>query len=200
MLARFMKISKIGPCGILLGVAVSAMLAQAAEGDEEGADVPELPHGRGWLLLDVAAERKIQSLQLDRIDGRAGSGDLGSVKAGRALKAIELPEGHYQWKAIELPHYDLPFRQVVADDERWRFSIKEDAVNYVGQIIVGEERGSNYVDVRLVNRTAMNLSQIEQEFEPYLERYPLVYSGAARDDFLDAYRKLRDEGNPNDVE
>lgn len=205
MILGFLKFSMIlrakstvaGLCVVLASV---LQQSAAAEECEDGADgVPQLSSRTGWLVLDIAAERRVGSLAFRRA-GRRWDHRLEPVEPGRTFEVVEIRGGDYQWSEISLPHYDLPFRRVVADDERWRFRVERGAVNYIGQIIVNERRGTDYVDVRLVNRIAADYPELQQRLEPYLKCYPLVYSGAVRDDFLEEYKKLLPEDNNGHVE
>lgn len=204
MILPFPKLSmlfrgKFPVAATLLMVPILLQAAVAGECEDRD-DVPHLSYSKGLLVLDMVVKRPVSSLEFKKVKSSRRSIKLGAFGVGRVLKAVEVNRGEYQWSEIELPYYDLPFRRVVADDKRWRFHIKPGAVNYVGQIIVGEHRGTDYVDVRLVNRIATEYPEIQQTLKPDLDCYPLVYSGAGRDDFLKEYTQLLTGDNNNDVE
>ncbi len=166
-------------------------------------DITEIGRGYGYLLLDLNLERdvghiklhtntKIKSKSKNRRD--RGTIELGPFKAGRHLRLIALPQGEYQWEETNVHHYDLPSYFSTVDDDRWQFSIKALRINYIGQLLVSEERSSRSVAVRLVNRIATSGEEVREKFATEIERYPLNNSGSFRDHFFETWVNRAEEG------
>ena len=150
--------------------------------------VKKLSNGQGYLLLDLNIKHPVSSIKFVRSDSSRGKGvQVPSLPIGRHLMLLPIKKGTYQWDTINVPHYDLPFRVNVRDDERWSFEIQKKTINYIGQLIVEKDRGTRYVPVRWLNRAASSLEEIKEKYGDLLLKYPLAFSGHARDDFLSDY-------------
>lgn len=149
----------------------------------------------GYLLLDLLLERDVSEIALrPPLSRMTGFGKrspkdlkLGPYKEGRHLALIPLKEGWYHWVGTAVPHFDLPFRMDTSDDERWRFSISKQRINYIGQLVVRKERSSDSVSVDLLTRIAATQDSLTTVFANELAQYPLRYGGYPRDRFFEAY-------------
>lgn len=147
------------------------------------------------MVLELDLERHVSEIvflperveEMSKSAQKAALVKLGPYKAGRHLLVLPFLEGGYSWQTVSVPHFDLPFRLYKSTDERWRFSIEKERVNYVGQLIVRRERGSNSASVRLVNRIAATRNTIEAELADQLAEYPMRYAGFNRDRYFELY-------------
>jgi len=154
-----------------------------------------LETNEGYLLLDLLLERRVTEITL-RADLRRKSGfkkpkhfevKLGPYEPGRHLALIPLKKGWYVWAVTAVPHFDLPFRSDTSDDERWRFSIAEERINYVGQLVVRRERSRAAVSVDLLTRIAATQETLKLRFANDLELFPIRNAGYFKDHFFETY-------------
>lgn len=138
----------------------------------------------GLLVLHLRTERPLRSLAI------SGSSFPLEVGTGTHLLLIAVSAGSYRWSALGTPsNAEDPESETVEllfpYGAEFRFRIEAGRINYAGMLEVG------YVDwgvgVRSVERTALALEEIRSRFPKLLEQYPIVYSGAVRDVFLERY-------------
>lgn len=153
----------------------------------------ELGRNQGYLLLDLQLERFVSEIVLNAPRKRRRNPndrhieviELGPYGEGRHLLLVPLRVGNYRWARTSVPHFDLPFRLDKSEDDRWRFSIARNRINYVGQLVVRKERATDVLSVVLLNRIAMTRNDIESTFVTELSRYPLRHAGVYRDKFFE---------------
>ena len=158
---------------------LAARPAPAADDDVSS----ELNNRYGYLALDTMVERPVTNWRLSR------SLAIDKVPEGRQLRLIRMRIGKYQWTEINVPYFNLPHRMDLSDDTRWAFEIHPRKINYAGTLVVGEQRSSDSVEVRFLNRTTEVLELLREKFPAQAEVFEVVYSGAARDDFLEFMRE-----------
>ena len=141
---------------------------------------PALINGQGYLLLDIESQRPIAELQL------SSNFSIKDIQPGKTQKLIPLNAGSYQWQMLSAPHFDLPFRLKLSDDKRWSFIIKPGSINYIGHLIVMEQRGFRSIDARLVSRSTL-ADQTLLQLYPQAAQFPFRYAGYLRDDFPDYF-------------
>ncbi|MEM7613075.1 MAG: hypothetical protein AAF270_15425 [Pseudomonadota bacterium] len=164
-------------------------------------DLPELKRSMGYVLVGVDngntdAFLTVRRLESDGRTPRRSRGklvfeqpayrmDLSGREAGFYLLAI--PAGLYQITQVSYPYFDLPFRLSTKDQKEWRFHVEEDKTNYIGQLVVANERSRSTLDVNLLNRLATQWDQIRTDYQSLLAEFPLVSGAGSRDDFLEHF-------------
>ena len=159
-------------CTLLIG----AMLLPSQGVAEQ---LPKLRRGYGYLVIDTEVYRPVSEWKL------SSRVSIEDIQQGHHIRFVALKAGNYHWQSINVPHFDLPFRRDFTDEERWAFTIEAGKINYIGRLLVKEQRGTDYVDVRMLNRSVMTYQQLQQSHGEALASYPFVYSGYLQDDFID---------------
>src|SRR5882672_981538 len=145
----------------------------------------ELRAGEGLLAFQVRSESPLQSIG---IDGAYGEIPL-ARHAGTELRVIALAAGTYRWSELVLTDYIpaygfLTFR--FSDDANLEFHVEPGRINYMGMVDV--YRGDVFhVGIRAIDRTAIALGDLRTQFPELVNQYPIVYSGPARNVFLEHY-------------
>ncbi len=154
----------------------------------------------GFLLIELATTSAASSLEISRLDKKAGNY---TYTIGRRLRTdysvnlknldngfyvADIPTGLYQIKEVTAPLYNLPYR-IQTDGRRiWRVSIEEAHINYAGRLKIEQERSVNAIDVGLINRFSQSLPELIQHFEKASVQTPLRIGLGYRDDF---YQELQ---------
>lgn len=160
----------------ILCFALLSNLTQAQDAATSNSAPPSLSGDQGYLLLEIDAQRPVAELTLN------SSVAIRDIKPGKSYRVLPLPSGNYQWQSISVPHFDLPFKLKLDDEKKWSFSVVAGTVNYVGHLMVMEERSYNAIDVRLVNRSTLASEQLASQ-NPALAKLPFRFAGFLRDDF-----------------
>lgn len=157
----------------------------------------ELQKKQGYLLLYLDVEGVAPSLEIAKINtpnkrillnndninfGNTYTINLKNMPKGFYL--VPMQEGIYQITRINAPYYDLPYWLPTKNNKTWRFSILADHSNFIGELTIAKERGTDFINVRLLNRIALFKHAIESALEQHISRYPLALSAGYRDDFL----------------
>lgn len=163
---------------------------------------PPLGSREGYLLLELEAGGTAPSLRFALIR----SFDQGYPQHDKPLQArgpqqllalkgyqkgyyvLALPAGLYQVTRVEAPYFDFPFRLGTDGDPLWRFRIEAQKTNYIGQLVIHGERTSKAVDIKLINRLAAGMQEIQQSLRSLPGQPPLVSGSGTRDGFLSALR------------
>ena len=164
--------SRIERCLALVVLCLSA--ASAAEPESIKLDYKE-----GYVVIDTDVRRTVADWRLE------GKVSMGELPLGRNLRLMPMKAGSYQWTEISVPYYNLPHALDLSDDQRWSFKVERHKINYFGTLIVAEDRGSDSVDARLVNRAAQVIELLMEQYPEHLALYQLQYAGSKRDDFID---------------
>jgi hypothetical protein len=145
----------------------------------------ELLGSEGLLVFQVRSESQLESI---RIGGAYGRIPL-ARRAGTELHVVALAAGSYRWSELVLTDYVPPYGFLTfrfSDDANLEFHVERGRINYVGMIDV--YRGDVFhVGIRAIDRTAIALGDLRTQFPDLVDRYPIVYSGPARNVFLEHY-------------
>ncbi|MEM7765797.1 MAG: hypothetical protein AAF290_17175 [Pseudomonadota bacterium] len=160
-------------------------------------DLPKIKWRMGYVLIgvdngDTNAFLTVRRLEHNGRTPRRSKGeltftpnsyriDLSGREAGFYLLGV--PAGLYQITEVNYPYFDLPFRLSTTDQSEWRFFVEEGKTNYIGQLIVANERSRSTLDVNLLNRLATQWEQIHNDYQTLLAEFPLVSGVGSRDDF-----------------
>ena len=129
----------------------------------ERGPVPELSPGEGILVVELETAVPIKPM-------------------------VVMSAGRHRWTDIVIPagEGDVPFRMAYGHDV-WGFRVEAGRINYPDQLRFGGRTRAKSVDisVRRLNRSALALRKLRSEFPEVLERYPPVYAGPTRDDYLE---------------
>ncbi len=150
----------------------------------ERGTVPELSPGEGILVVDVETAVPIKQIDVSRVT--VGS----DLAKGEHFYLVVMSAGRHRWTDIVIPagEGDVPFRMAYGHDA-WGFRIEAGRINYPDQLRFGGRTRAKSVDisVRRLNRSALALRKLRSEFPEVLERYPPVYAGPTRDDYLEYF-------------
>ncbi|WNC67679.1 hypothetical protein RI845_14275 [Thalassotalea nanhaiensis] len=97
---------------------------------------------------------------------------------------LPLLAGGYQITRVNAPFYNLPYWRPTKELASWRFNIEPGKINYVGEINISAERGTDFMKVNLFNRFATEQKEINGSLAGLIEQYPLVSGSGYRDDFF----------------
>jgi hypothetical protein len=165
-------------------------------------DTPQLPnndqhnYGIGLVFFELNQHNVSMIIQLideDRISSRAqvkqkldfDGKELKLDFSGRSQHvAVNLPEGLYQIKQVDVPHFDLPFKVSTDNSDIWRFRIRAGHVSYLGFMQVGAVRGKDTVDVVWLNRFATQLEQFKSVVVASGVDWPIAHGAGYQDDFF----------------
>lgn len=149
---------------------------------------------QGILLVNLQVDSVAPSLVIKKIGGTTSRKTKSTHKIQLASKAsglflASLDPGRYQIVEVQAPYFDLPFRLDVADDKRWQFNIEAGKTNYIGKLQVNRERSTRSVYIKLKNRLAANIENIQTELTQLLLTHPLNAGSGFSDDFLEELQK-----------
>lgn len=111
----------------------------------------------------------------------------------KGLYLAILPAGNYQITKVNAPFYNLPYKLATDNRTTWRFSITKHHVNYIGEVVISKDRGTNFVDAKLLNRIAKNYDEINALTQGI--NFPLSMGTWHKDTFLSS---IKDEDKNND--
>lgn len=163
--------------------------------------VPELIKNQGYLLVYINVEGTAPSIEFSKLKTNRTDFwvtksfsysnnyrlDLKQVTPG--LYFIPMLAGIYQITRINAPFYDLPYWLSTEKQAIWRFAVEKNKINFIGEIYIAKERGTNEVDVNLFNRFATYQKQIISEVEKLPTRFPLALKPGYQDEFLHEFEK-----------
>jgi hypothetical protein len=146
---------------------------------------PELERREGILVVHLRTAVPIRKLTLS---GATVGSDLAP---GEHLYLIAVSAGEHRWSSIVIPAGEdaVPFR--MGRHDAWTLHVEAGRTNYPGLLVFGGTTRQNGVElsVRRLNRSAFALRRLRSEFPDVVGRYPLVYGGNTRDDFLDYFSR-----------
>lgn len=157
-----------------------------------------LKSNQGYMLLNLDVDGVAPTIQYarrlpGRLDARSQVINFKDQKKG--FMVFPLEAGTYQITRVNAPYYNLPYWLDTSERLAWEFTIQRSKVNYIGKLIIGKKRGTDFVTVNLLNRIAMDLDQIQQQYQDLLLKYPLITAVSVRDDYLLEYLS---EGNAHE--
>jgi hypothetical protein len=162
---------------------------------------PVLEKGQGYLLVYINVNGSAPSIELSKVNTkktdflvtepssftRDYTLDLKNITPG--FYVVPMLAGIYQITRVNAPFYDLPYWLATEKQAKWRFGIEENHVNFIGEIYIAKERGTNTIDVNLLNRFATYRKQILNELLTMPVKLPLVIKPGYQDEFLRALEK-----------
>ena len=156
-----------------------------------------LAKNHGFLLVKLNVNHDAASINFAKIKKNRASYIINadSLKLGQKyflnLKNTEneyyllpLLAGGYQITRVNAPFYNLPYWRPTKELASWRFNIKAGKINYVGEINISAERGTDFMTVNLFNRFATEQKEINASLAGLVEQYPLTGGTGYRDDFF----------------
>jgi dienelactone hydrolase len=141
-------------------------------------DPVTLEPGQGLLIVHVQTDRRIESIEASDVILAE------DVPEGTHVRLIGITAGSYRWDNVRLPSSNIRYR--FPYDDAMRFHVEPGAINYVGMVQV-KGNGSYSLMVNSIDRTAIALAELRERFPELAEKYPIVYSGPARHEFLPRY-------------
>ena len=163
------------------------------------ADLLPLQKKQGYLVLYLDVNGSAPSIEFKKIKttkkSYLNSNDkisfsnkytitLKNKKKGVYL--VPLLAGLYQITRVNAPYYNLPYWLPTENNKTWRFNIKKGQLNFIGELNIARERGTNFIDVNLYNRLATHKAEIDAALHQLYKDFPLSLSVGYRDDFLKA--------------
>lgn len=190
----------------LLGMYLPSTTAQAKEYIKElttSDNLVPLQKNQGYLVLYLNVNGSAPSIEFKKIKSRKANKKgyllstdkmsftnntytiaLKDKKEGIYL--VPLLAGLYQITRVNAPYYDLPYWLPTENNKTWRFSIKKEQLNFIGEINIARERGTNFINVNFYNRLATHKAEIDTALNQLYTDFPLSLSVGYRDDFLKA--------------
>lgn len=142
-----------------------------------------LGENEGILVIHTDSPLQIKHLRAE------GFGGAWQQDSGDQISLVVVPAREYRWRTMRLLRKHINLRFTPPEDGRWSFRVRSGTICYPGSILASERGG--YVGVRTINRSALVLPRLEQDFATLLDQYPLAYTGHVRDDFLEHYWNAR---------
>jgi len=95
-----------------------------------------------------------------------------------------LPAGEYEYSKVYL-FYNYRYLKLGGSDELdWTFTVKPNAINYVGHLDIFNEYGRYFVQNK--NESTLAIEFLEKEYPDLLKKYPLVYGkNGIKDEFFE---------------
>ena len=190
------KIAKI----VVLFLAVTHFSAQSKELTKiltTAANLTPLMKNQGYLMIyvdvsGIAPSIKISKVNTKKLDIIPRAKKLSFTKdymidlkgLDKGFYYVPMLEGVYQITKVNTPFYDLPYWLPTENDPRWRFIIKEQQVNFAGELNIAKERAAKVIDVNLHNRLAYFLDAIKDDLNKAAVELPLNVSSGYRDEFF----------------
>ncbi len=167
------------------------------------ANLEPLQKNQGYLVLYLDVNGSAPSIEFKKMKARKANKKGYLVSSDKisftnntytiALKdkkkgiyLVPLLAGLYQITRVNAPYYDLPYWLPTENNKTWRFSIKKGQLNFIGELNIARERGTNFIDVKLYNRFATHKAEIDAALHQLYKDFPLSLSVGYRDDFLKA--------------
>lgn len=163
--------------------------------------VQSLKKGWGYMLVDLEVAGASPSIEIGKVrlknrkqhylaaDQRLLVHDarwsISLKDKAPGLYVVHMPEGLYQITKVNAPFFNLPFRVDTLNRPQWRFSIERARSNYIGRLRIDKERGTDYINVKLLYRLASDYDRITSDAAALFEAAPLRSGSGVRDDFLD---------------
>lgn len=145
----------------------------------------QLKKGYGYLVINLEAGGTAPSITLHKNSGRKWKIALKDKEPG--IYIAPLRKGEYQIVRVDAPYFSLPFYLETKEKDAWKFVIVEKRMNYIGKLHIDRERSVNFINIRLLNRIAVDRRAIQQSFPNLLAGYPLMHLPGYRDDFYQEY-------------
>lgn len=172
------------------GATLVLSLATATSYGEKGyiVAVDDRKLGDASFILDLATEQHVSKVVFKQLDKRSRTKlEFGPFEPGHHVLLAYFPKGKYQLQSVSVPHYDLPYRYDYDNFENKTFHLRKKGTAYFGQVIVGESRGKNSLDIRVNNRLAMMSPVFEKNWSEHLNEHPLFFAGQYRDHFAETF-------------
>lgn len=169
-----------------------------------------LPAGKGALVVVIDSNRPFRTLRVKQSGDVFAAVAAKNIPAGRSVRFIVLPAGHYGWVRTDINQI-FGFHAWVDLDKgqgkkRFEFDVKAGTVNYPGDFILRTE-GSAYtvsgMDGKRVqywtgdryflatkDRAAMLLGDLTPNELAIIRQLGMVYTGPGQDVFPEYYLKL----------
>lgn len=169
---------------------------------------PPLDEKQGFVLVDLDVGGKAPSIEFVKLrySKKAKEGEkqkydrstdnrvISLKNLDNGLNVLALPPGLYQVIKVNAPFFDLPYILDTKSKKSWRFRVQSGAVNYIGRMVIEQERGKDFINVDLLKRFATNQTQIEQAVTEYFPALDLKMGFGQRDDFNDYFQGLQSAG------
>ena len=181
MLVAVERLLAVALCCLVLGCATpfrSLPREALAAGVELGPD-------EGILIIHTATDVPVAALQ-------AGEAEVArNLREGVRYEFVIAKAGRYRWTSASLGpparrgrywRNELRFWDI----DYWEFRVEPGVINYPGQMILYTRTG--VVNARVANRSGQMWLILRDRFPELADRYPVVYTGALRDDFFSHVR------------
>ena len=197
---------------IYIGLFLLALLSPAGvlAGQDTNLLNKQLKPDEGFLVVSVDTGVPFRSLRLRRPDEIFGDLVAQNQPAGRDVRIIVMPAGHYQWVNMNLgtASWQRTYLWINARQKKqYAFNLVAGRVNYPGDFVIQPIvssglykalmdvpnafvffRGSYYV--YMIDRFAMLHDELSPVQEQLIRKYGLVYVGPGNDPFPGFYANL----------
>lgn len=150
-----------------------------------------LEPGHGFLLVEIEVNNRVLELSLDRVEGGSERILFGDLPKGRRTMLLQVQAGEYRWNRVELPGQVYRGREYPYvwsfdhDRQHFRFRVEAGKVNYPGILVLSQK--GRWLSMFTLNRSGQLAERLLESADWLLLRYPVVYTGRRRDDFLAYY-------------
>jgi hypothetical protein len=152
-----------------------------------------LESNEGLLVLQVRTELRLRSISI------SGASLPYEVGRGTHLSLIAVSAGWHRWSGLgvlanpDYPRDSETIQLTFPSASDLQFRVEPGRLNYPGMLEL-YDHGSRLVSMRSVDRTALALEELTEQFPRFVAQYPIVYSGPGRNVFLDRYLAAKSAG------
>jgi hypothetical protein len=139
----------------------------------------------GILVVDIHSVMPIEELSFSQAVA------VSDLPAGEHFILLAVSAGKYRWDEIVIPAGEVVIPIGMSRDDSWKFRVEPGRISYPGHMEVRGRTAARSVKLGIYidNRSALALRKLREGFADLLERYPPIYTGLMRDDFLDYYSR-----------
>lgn len=170
------------PAWIVLLAAWLALACAKSWPVEPGAEVLLRP-GEGLLLVHVRTNTALHSMEMGRVLA------VESLPPGDHVRLTAATAGTHRLSRILIPGFPFDVGHLGI-----RLRVEPGAISYAGMVVV-ERAGFLKIYVDMVDRSAIALDALRRSHPELVERYPVVYTGRARHEFLPRLNEIRTRGD-----
>jgi hypothetical protein len=173
-------------CFVVLVVASGCVSVQ----DETSVTPDSIRPDQGMLVLVIDTSTSFQRLKFKRPGDVFATVAAMNVPQGRTVRFISIAPGSYYWDRFEFATINnyASYVDFTNGKTQLAFTVKPGTISYPGDLYIQEHSGS--FEVRLLDHSAMLLSDLNEQQKDLVTKYGISYTGKGRDQFYTYYFSL----------
>lgn len=172
---------------VVLAVASACVSVQ----DETSVTPDSIGPEQGVLVLVIDSSTSFQRLKFKRSGDVFETVATMDVPSGRTVRFISIAPGTYYWDRFEFATMFNYASYVDFKNGKTQlvFTVKPGTISYPGDLYIQEH--SDGYEVRLLDHSAMLLSDLNEQQRELINKYGISYTGKGRDQFYSYYFSLK---------